>query len=529
MFGLVVLMLLIACTNVANLLLARAAAHRREIALRLALGISRLRLIRQLLTENLVLSVFSTFLGTVIAYWGKTYLLRLASSGSTIPLDTTIDGRILGFVIALSATTTLLFGLAPIWDAVRLDVMTPLRTARDSASGRTTLGHWLVASQVALSLVLLMGAGLFLKTLINLRSVDLGYKPEHLSIIDVNPQAAGYEANRYALLASDLLRRVETIPGIASATFSENGTLIGRDSGTNRMRPENFAGGPEDVPHADFDLVGPNYFSTMGLQLIAGRDFRTADTTSSEAVVVINQTMALRFFPGTNPVGRRMLWGARQQQRVLTVVGVARDVKHESLRSRGGLRFYIPYLQQPERELASLRLIARTADGDDRLAALQQAVRSMDPRIPIVGVTTVPALVERTLVQEHLAATLSTLFAVNALVLTCIGLYGLMSYRAARRTNEIGIRMALGSSVSRVIVVVMHDAAQMVVAGTVTGVVAVWLMSRFVAGLLFGITSNDSTTLLAAIGFMLAFAGIAAYVPARRAARVDPLVALHHD
>jgi predicted permease len=534
-FGVVALMLLIACANVANLLLARAETRRREIGLRLALGIGRGRLIRQLLTENLLLAAVSSAAGVWIAYWGNSFLLKLASTdGIPITLHAPINGRVLFFVAALSVTTATLFGLAPMWQSARLDLADFLRDARSSSSRRFGMGGSLIVVQVAISLVLLMGAGLFLKTLSNLRAVDLGFEPEQMVIIDVNPRAAGYEASRLDTFADQILEGFRAVAGASMATFSENGALMGRNSRTNRLHPDDFVAGPEGVPSSDFDVVGPDYFATMGIALVAGRDIFRTDTVSSEAVIVINQAMARRFFPGVDPVGRRMRWNVGQSPKELTVIGVAPDVKQNSLRGEAGLRFYLPYFQlgqtRPTWQIASIRLIVRTSANEQIVtAALRQSIRSMDPRIPILSVNTGSGLIEHAVVQERMVASLSTLFAAIALVLTCVGLYGLMSYRVARRTKEIGIRLAIGSSAQGVIGLVVREALNMILAGTVIGVAAALAISRLVRTLLFGLTPYDSAALAAAVGLMILVSAVAAYLPAMRASRVAPLIALRND
>jgi predicted permease len=528
-FGVVGLMLLIACANVANLLLARAAARRREIGLRLALGIGRFRLVRQLLTENLVLAVLSAMFGSAIAYWGNQLLLKLISAnGAASLLDSRVDGRVLVFLIAMTVTTAILFGFAPIFQTARVNLAESLRLTRDNSSKLSTVGSLPLVGQVGVSFILLMGAGLFLQTLERLRAVDLGYTPEHLLILDANPRAAGYQGAAYAAFSNRVLDDFRNIPAVTAVTFSENGALMGRNSGTNRMRPDDFVPGTEGIPHTDFDVVGPRYFATMNIALLAGRDFAESDNVSAEPVVIISQAMAKRFFAGTNPLGRRMLWGIGASERALTVIGVASDVKQNNIRGEEELRFYIPYFQQPTRQLASVRFIVRTSNADI-VRGLQQTIRAADPRVPVVSVEKVPVLIDRALAQERMVATLSTFFAFMALVLTCIGVYGCMSYRVARRTNEIGIRMAIGSTAGAVVRILLWEAMRIVLPGLILGVIGSLAASRLVNGMLFAITPYDPTTLFAAAGIMFIVAAAAVYLPARRAARVDPMLALRQE
>jgi len=533
-FGLVALMLLIACANVANLLLARGESRKREIGLRLALGVGRWRLTRQLLTENLLLSGLSAIVGVAIGSWGKTALLRLASATGAPPsLDAALDGRVLSFALSLSLATAVVFGFAPMWQAMRVDLMTAIQAKRDGWSRGTRIGSTLVAVQVALALILLTGAGLFLKTLSNLRTVDLGFKEDRLVMIDVNPQAARYERDRYPAYARSLFENLRTTPGITNVTFSENGVFMSRESGSNRMRPSGFVPDSEGIPRARFDVVGPDYFATMSIPVVAGRDIRDTDNRSAPNVVVINETMARRFFRGANAVGHQMLWGAGNSERSFEVIGVVPDVKQASAREQDVLRFYVPFFQQPEAQLAnrqqdqSLRFVART--GSSEVAAIplvQQRIQSLDPRVPILGIVPLSAIVERTFVQERMVAMLSSAFAVVAVVLTGVGLYGLMAFRVARRTAEIGIRMALGASASSVAVTVMRESLKMVVAGALVGVASSLVLAELIAGMLFGVTSYDPAVLTAAAAAMIGVAGLAAYLPARRASRLNPLTAL---
>ena len=322
----VALVLLIACANVANLLIARATARRGEIALRIALGISRRRLIRQLLTESLLLAAAGGAVGLVVAWWGRESLLRLVTAdGSRVPLAVATDARLLAFVAALSVVTGIVFGLAPAWQSASVNLSATMGNARHGRTrrGRVAIGSLLVVAEVAMSLVLLMGAGLFLRTLSNLHDVDLGFAAERLLVVDVNPMAAGYRDGAYAAVCQRLLERLNAVPGVASATFSENGVLTGRDSDTNRMRPDDFVPEGDGVPGTRFDAVGPRYFKTMGIPLLAGRGIDVHDDANSRGVMVVNEAMARRFFGKANPIGRRMVWGVGSESKALEIVGVA--------------------------------------------------------------------------------------------------------------------------------------------------------------------------------------------------------------
>jgi predicted permease len=530
----VVLVLLISCANVANLLLARGASRRREIDLRLALGMSRPRLVRQLMTESLVLSSMGAALGLAFAWFGREALLRLVSpDGSRASVAAGMDLRLITFVVFVSLATAIIFSSVPAWRSLRASLVSSLTARRGSGtrSHRIT-SPLLVVAQVAVSLVLLMGAGLFLRTLMNLRNVDLGFVPERLIVLNVNPQAAGYKGEGAVAITHRVLERIRTIPGVAAASYSENGVLYGRDSGTDLIRPERFPAA-DSYPRARWDVVGPAYFSTMGIRLVAGRDFTERDNASSQRVVAINETMAQQFFPGANPIGRRLVWGDLNITD-FEIVAVARDVKQGSPRDEAQLRFYLPYRQLPVTRpswiLASVQFMVRTtAVPTTMLPVLYRAVAEEDARLTVRDAYPAPELIDRVLVQERMIAKLSIAFGVLAVGLACIGLYGLIAYQVVQRTAEIGIRMALGAQRTHVLWATLQRALAWTTAGVVLGVPLALMASRTAESLLFGLTPMDVPTLSAAAVAMLMLGGLAAYIPARRASRVDPLVALRYE
>jgi predicted permease len=529
LMAVVALVLLISCANVANLLIARASARRREIALRLALGIGRGRLARQLLTESVMLSLAGGVVAVSVAWWLREGLLGLVSpDGSRVSLAAAIDVRVLAFLAALSIVTGLVFGMAPIRQAARMDLAAAGSTRMPSTTMRGRLGSGLVIAQVALSVVLLSGAALFLRTLANLHAVDLGFSRDRLLIVDVNPQAAGYRGAAYAALCGRLLERFSAIHGVQVVSLSENGLLTGRDSSTNRMRPDGFVEGPEGIPQTRFDIVGPRYFAALGTP-VAGRDIDARDVDSGQSIVVINEAMARRFFGDQNPLGRTLLWGPPGESRRLEIVGVSRDVKQHTPRDRGDLRFYVPYFQQ-NYDLASVRFLVRAAMEPSALVTpVRQAILDEDASLSIERVDTGPALVERTLVQERMLALLSAAFTGLAVLLACIGLYGLMAYRVTQRTSEIGVRLALGATRGQVLwMVLRHDLTWIAVGAAIGGPFAL-VLSRFVRSLLFGIDAVTPATVIAPIGLMLASGLIAGLGPAARAAGIDPAASLRHD
>jgi predicted permease len=425
----------------------------------------------------------------------------------------------------------LLFGSVPAWRSLRASLVTSLASRRASGDpSDQRAGSLLVVAQVAVSLVLVTGAGLFLRTLTNLRSVDLGFAPERLVILNVNPQAAGYRGEQAAAITERLFERLKTVPGVGAVSFSHNGVMYGRDSHTNVIRPEGLAAGKEGYPRVAFDIVRPNYFSTMGIPLAAGRDFTGRDDLLAPPVIAINEEMAARFFPGANPVGRRLMWGPPEHLSVLEVIAVARDVKQRNPRDEREVRFYLPYAQRPTYDFASVQFLVRTAgDSAAMLPMLQRAVLTEDPRLTPDGVYVANELIDRSLVQERMIAKLSIAFGVLAVGLACIGLYGLIGYQVVQRTNEIGIRIALGAQRNEVLWATLRRALAWTMTGVALGIPLALTASRAAENLLFGLSPMDVATLSAAAVIMVVLGALAAYIPARRASRVDPLVALRYE
>jgi predicted permease len=451
-----------------------------------------------------------------------------------VPVPAQTDLRLLVFAAAVSMGTAIVFGSVPAWQSVRASLGTSLARRNTMIDRRAHLiSPALVVAQVAVSLVLLMGAGLFLRTLTNLREVDLGFVPERLVVLDVNPRAAGYSIEQSAAVSHRILERLRALPGVTSASFSENGVMFGRDSSTNLIRPEGFAPAADGFPRAQWDVVGSGYFSTMGIALAAGRDFGDRDDESSPSVAAINEAMARQFFAGTNPIGRRLLWGGDNQVG-LEVIAVVRDVKHGSPRDVSHLRFYLPYRQlsktRPSWDLASVQFFVRIRDDSDATRRLlATSVTAEDPRLSIESMRNGPELVERSLVQERMIATLSIAFSLLGVGLACIGLYGLIAYHVAQRTSEIGVRMALGASPAGVLWATIRRALVWTAGGILLGIPIALGASRLAESLLYGLSPRDTTTLAGAAILLIAFGLAAAYIPARRAANIDPLTALRYE
>jgi predicted permease len=392
----------------------------------------------------------------------------------------------------------------------------------------------LVIAQIAMSLVLLTGAGLFLRTMANLRNADLGFVPERLVVLDLNPASAGYTGERALGLSRRLLERIQSLPGVSSATVSENGLLTERDKGSNLMHPEGFVAGPEGYPRAKWDVVGPRYFATSGITLVAGRDFTDRDDAGAPRVAAINEEMARRFFPGIDPIGRRLQWGSGDDQEALQVVAVVRDVKQGGAREAPALRFYFPYFQlpivRPNWMVASTRYLVRTtADGSMVAGSLRQLVASEDSRLSVTSIDLGVDLVNRTLVRERMLAALLVAFGALAIGLACLGVYGLIAYFVLQRTSEIGIRMALGSQRSAVLWAMLRPALTWIAIGVAIGLPLALATARAARSQLFGLSPADPRVLAGAVIVMSALGLLAALIPARRAMHVDPLVALRSE
>ena len=524
----VVVVLAIACANVANLLLARAATRQREIGLRLALGVSRGRLVRQLLTEALLLATLGATAGLLVAWAGQEVLLRLVSpDGVRIALVVTPDVRVLAFVAATTIGTAFTVALVPAWQAARVDVLTALRTGGRITGQGGMARAVLVVVQVALSLVLLVAAALFVRTLSNLRQVDLGFRTEQQIIADVNPVAAGYEGVRFGAYCAALLDRLRQEPRVADVSFSENGALMGRNSTTDRLGPsgrEIPAGG---LPKSSFDVVGPRYFRAMQIRLLEGRDFDDRDSANAEPVIAINESMARHFFGDASVVGRRLRWDNAE----FTVVAVTADVRGQTPREAPLLQFYVPYFQHPERAtLASVRVVIRTAgDAGSAMGPLRAAIQSLDPAVPLEGLDLTETLVDRTLAQTRMIASLATAFGLLALVVASIGLYGVIAFGVASRTSELGLRLALGATRGEVAWLLTKRHMALVGAGALIGLPLAIAGASFLDSQLFGVGPADPATAVVAAGILLGAAIASASVPTWRAARIQPVIALRHE
>jgi predicted permease len=521
------LVLLIACVNVANLLLARAAERRKEIAVRLALGAGRFRLVRQLLTESVLLAVAGGALGLLFALWGRDLLLKLRFSGQEMSsLQTGLNGRSLAFTFAVSVLTGLLFGLAPAWRATRVDLTPALKDTGRSSFGhsRSWLSKSLVMAQVALSLLLLIGAGLFLRTLSNLQHVAPGFNTQNLLLFRVDPRLNGYQGERLAQLYQRMFDRIEAVPGVRSVTFSRHPLL----AGSSGRRGFYLAGQNADRNNprpANIHIVRANFFETMEIPVPLGRSLSPRDDASAPSVVVINQTLARRFFPDENPVGKRIRFNPDRPDEV-EIIGVAQDAKYTSLRDEIPPTIYAPWLQILP-GLGQMNFEARTAGAPTSfLAAIRQAVREVDANLPLFDVKTQVEQASQSLAQERLFAALLSFFGALALALAALGLYGVLAHTVAQRTKEIGVRMALGAEARHVLRLVIGQGMLLVCVGIAAGLILAYWMTKWLSGWLYGVGGADPLTYGAIALLLAAVALLACWIPARRATKVDPMIAL---
>src|SRR5262245_14171231 len=477
----VALLLLIVCANIANLLLSRAAVRMKEISVRLSVGATRRRLVKQLLTESLLLACIGGTLGLVVAAWGKELLPAQTAQSP-------LDWRVLLFTSALTLATGIVFGIAPAMRATRHDVNSGLKEgSRTVVGSRTLLGKWLVVVQVAVSLPLLIGAGLFLRTVQNLRAVNVGFDPQNIVLFRVNARLNRYDPPRISALYQQMVEGLKTVPGIKTASFSSAPLLSGSEADTNLIR-QGHTETPSSGNVIDQLTVSPDFFDTMGIPLIVGRNFTRRDDQDSPQVVLINQTAARKFFPNENPIGQRVGTSPEASSR-FEIVGVVADAKYNSVRDSAPPTMYFAYFQRP---VAATAFEVRTAgDPEQMIPKIRETIRQVDPNLPLMAITTQTEQINRRFANEWIFAQAYGLFGGIALLLTAIGLFGLMSYSVARRTNEVGIRMALGAQPLDVLRMIMRESLMMIILGLTFGLAVALAAVRFMETLLFDLSPVD--------------------------------------
>ena len=514
----VIIVLLIVCANVANLLLSRATARHREMSVRLSMGATRGRLVRQLLTESVLLSGLGGALGVLVGYWSR----GLLPFGQSAPLD----WRVFGFVASVSMATGVVFGLVPALRATRVDLAGAMKeTSRSVTGSRTLLSKGLVVLQVAMSLVLIVGAGLFLQTLENLKRVDVGFDSRNLLMFNVNPGVNRYDVDRSAQIFRQVLERMSALPGVKSAGLTRTMLLSGSTSTSSMWKQGQTSQTAAEEEMYMMD-VSPTFFATMGIPVLRGRACSDHDDGDAPRVAVLNEASARRLFPDGDAVGGR-IGGSFEKSNEFEIVGVVRDAKYASVRDPGPPTMYRCVWQGPAR---SLNVVLRTTG--DPLAmtqAVRAAMREVDPTLPVQRFTSQSEQISLRFAQERLFATAYTAFGVLALVLASIGLFGLMSYNVARRTNEIGIRMALGAQRRTVVRMVMGESMLLVGIGVALGLGAAMWAGRFVKTVLYGLSANDALTMSTAVAVIAVVSALAGYLPARRASNVDPMEALRQQ
>jgi len=536
LLGAVGLVLLIACANVAGLLLAQHAGRSKEIAIRAALGAGRVQLVRQLFIEGVLLSLFGTAVGLLIATVGTKVLLQFVPAGVPRLAQVSLDLRVLGFTILISLGTCLIFGLVPAWQASKPDLQTALeQSGRTSGPGASRLRfrQLLVVFQVSVAVMLVIGAGLLIRSFWILQRVDPGFQSEGVLTADLILPFAKYAENTQVNnFYNQLLERVSSIPGVKNATIAYDHPLS--SNWLDAFEIEGRVVSPDSTSQsANFIPIGPDYFDTVGLKLVTGRRFTPQDDPDHPGVAIVNESFAKHYFPNEQALGRRLkpgppgrIWRG-QKLTSFEIVGIARDVKLAGLDAPSEPAYYIPATQAPLQDMTLL--VRTTTDPLSIVGAVRQTVLSIDPNLPISNIKTLEKVVDDSIAQRRLNMLLMGLFGGLALLLSAVGIYGLLSYAVTQRTQEMGIRMALGAQVGDVLKLVLRQGMTLAIVGEAIGLVGAFALTRLMRGLLFGVTPNDAMTFVVVAGVLAVVALLACYVPARRATKVDPLIALRYE
>jgi predicted permease len=534
LLAMVGLILAIACANIANLLLARATARRREMAVRLSLGAGRFRVIRQLLAESVLLASIGGALGVAFAIWGIRFLtLLLANGRENFTLHPDLNWHVLGAALALSLLTGLLFGLAPALQSTRVDVIPALKETRAGQPGsqhslrRASLSQLLVVTQIGISLLMLVAAGLFVRTLSNLQSIQLGFNRENVLLFRMNARQAGHRDPEIISFYSDLQRRFSAIPGVRGATASHS-PLLGEGTWSGYVVPV----GQQHKVSTHILMTTPDFFETMQIPMLLGRAFNDRDQPGSQPVAVVSEAYVKTNFPDRNPLGQHIVVSRRPplEDRDVEIVGVARNARYGALKGEFRDIAYLPFNQGSYFPVEEMTFALRTSgDPLQYVNTVRAIVSQADARVPVTDVRTQAAQIDQTMNQEIVFARLCTAFAILALLIACVGLYGTMSYTVARRTGEIGIRMALGAQRGAVVWMVLRQAFVLAAVGLAIGVPAALGISRFVESFLFDVKPNSPAALLVGVAILLGAVLVAGYVPARKASRIDPMTAVRHE
>jgi len=527
------LVLLLACANIANLMLARGAQRQREMSVRLALGAGRVRILRQLLTESLLLAIIGGAGGLLLGYLGRNAIPRLLSNGwDQNQVSVSMDWGVFAFATAVTLLTGLVFGLAPAWLAARSEVSSSLKeSAQTTTRRRKSLGgKSIVAFQIALSTLLVVGAGLFLRTLFALDSIDVGFRTDHLILFEVVPPAQKYHDGKDVQLHQRLEQGFAALPGVEGVAPSWT-AYIAENMNNDDFTPE---GEPDKGDHSgaeDVNLIGDTFFQTMGIPIVSGRSFGAQDTASSMKVAIINQSLAKKRFPNRNPVGMRFQTSDDMHpgaQLWVQIVGVCKDTRYATLRDPAPPQFFMPYVQQPR--VGGMTYAIRTRLSPDQIVpALRRVVQREDRNLPVSNLRTQKQQIDATLQIERTLAALTSGFGLLALALACVGIYGIMAYSVANRRNEIGIRIALGAQPGQVRGMILRESTWLAIAGIVAGTGAALGLTRLVKSMLYGIQPWDPATIIGGVLVLLALALAASWIPARRAAGVQPMEALRHE
>jgi predicted permease len=532
LFAMVALVLLIACTNVANLLLAKAAARQREFAIRSALGATPGRMMRQLLVESFLCALGGGVLGLILGSWTMNILTQaIVSEAGVRGITAKVDGSVLAFAGAATVASALLFGLIPAWRATRTGVSQMMKDQGSTTSagpGHVRFRKFLVAGQVAFTLLLLTGGALFSRTLWNLRKQSLGLSTENLITFSISPQLSGYNDARTVALVDQLRERLGAVPGVLGVGSSQIPVLTGTDMGGN-ITVEGRQNLDTDDRHVNFDAVSPNYFSTMRIPLISGREFSAGDTATNTKVAIINEAMTKEFFPKRNPIGVHFGMGSGNDVKFdIEIVGVVKDTKESHVRDAERPYFYQPYSQFGK--LFGMSFYVRSQQDPLLIAnTLRETVRGADANLPVYDLKTVQRVVDEDLFAERVIAGLSAMFGGLAALLAALGIYGVLAYLVVQRTREIGIRVALGAEAGHVRGLVFKEVGWMVLAGVLVGLPLAYGLARLSESLLYGVHANDVPVYVASLAIIGVVALAACYIPSRRATRIDPIVALRYE